>query len=69
MISTILFMISAIHDLVLVYVVVTNCSLGHGLEVRVSEHYLRIEEILYKTESGFPKTNIRLWCLLHGNPF
>ena len=40
MISTILLMISAIHDLVLVSVVVTNCSLGQGLKVRVSEHYL-----------------------------
>ena len=52
-ISTILLMISAIHDLVLVSVVVTNCSLGHGLEVMVSEHYLRNTHFVQDGERVF----------------
>ena len=53
MISTIILMISAIHDLVLLSVVVTNCSLGHGLEVRVSEHYLRNTHFVQDGERAF----------------
>ena len=51
MISTILLM--TIHDLVLVSVVVTNCSLGHGLEVMVSEHYLRNTHFVQDGERVF----------------